>query len=81
MPKFLAENYGTSKGARWKVPGNPGADGGLRYLGEEVQEYKKRFEITSSDNKSDWKALIALCRILNQTPTEQHRRCPLVPGA
>jgi CotH kinase protein len=71
MPKFLAENYGTSKGARWKVPGNPGADGGLRYLGEEVQEYKKRFEITSSDNKSDWKALIALCRILNQTPTEQ----------
>ncbi len=69
--KFLTENYGTSKGARWKVPGNPGADGGLRYLGEEIDEYKKRFEIKSSDNKSDWKALISLCRILNQTPTEQ----------
>ena len=28
---FLAENYPSGKGARWKVPGNPGADGGLRY--------------------------------------------------
>jgi len=69
--KFLTENYGTSKGARWKVPGNPGADGGLRYLGEEVEPYKQRFEIKSSDSKSDWKSLIALCRILNQTPADQ----------
>ena len=42
---FLAENYPSSKGARWKVPGNPGADGGLRYLGEDVEDYKRRFEI------------------------------------
>ena len=69
--KFLAENYGTAQGARWKVPGNPGADGGLRYLGDDVAGYKKRFEIKSSDDKADWKALIALCKILNQTPTEQ----------
>ncbi len=41
--KFLAENFGSSKGARSKVPGNPGADGDLRYLGEQVEEYKKRF--------------------------------------
>ena len=34
--EFVAEHYGSSKGARWKVSGNPQADGGLRYLGEDV---------------------------------------------
>ena len=69
--KFLLENYGTSEGARWKVPGNPGADGGLRYLGDDIAEYKRRFEIKTKDDKAQWKALIALCKSLNQTPIEQ----------
>src|SRR5262249_4241501 len=45
--EFLSENYKTSKGVRWKVRGNPGADGGLRYLGDNVEEYKRRFQIKS----------------------------------
>src|SRR5262249_53704374 len=69
--KFLEENFGTGKGARWKVPGNPGADGGLRYLGEDLAEYKRRYQIKSSDDPDDWKALIELCKVLNETPLEE----------
>jgi CotH kinase protein len=68
---FLAENYPSSKGARWKVPGNPGADGGLGYPGENVEEYKRRYEIKTGDDPKDWKALINLCMVLNQTPLDR----------
>ncbi len=67
---LLAENYPSDKGARWKVRGNPGADGGLTYVGDNVEEYRKRYEIKTGDNDKDWKALIALCKTLNQTPPE-----------
>ena len=68
---FLAENYPSNKGARWKVGGHPGADSGLRYLGENVEEYKRRYEIKTKDKAKSWKDLIALCRILDQTPPDQ----------
>jgi CotH kinase protein len=68
---FLTENFGSSKGARWKVPGNPGAAGGLEYTGDDVAPYRQRFEIKSSDDPKDWKALVALCRVLNKTPLDQ----------
>ena len=69
--EFLAENYPSDEGARWKVPGNPGADGGLRYLGENIDDYRRRFEIKSKDKEQSWKDLIHLCRVLNETPTDQ----------
>lgn len=68
---FLKENFETKKGARWKVSGSPNGDGGLRYLGEEIEPYKERFEIKSKDKESSWKKLIELCRILNETPQEE----------
>ncbi len=68
---FLAENFSNSKGTRWKVSGNPGADGGLRYLGDDLAEYKSRFEMKSNDGKKEWAALIQLCKTLNETPTDQ----------
>lgn len=68
---FIRENYGVTAGARWKVPGSPGADGGLRDLGDELEPYRQRFEIKSKDRGASWLALIKLCRVLNQTPTEQ----------
>jgi len=68
---FLAENYKTKKGARWKVKGSPGADAGLTYLGENVEDYKRRYTIKSKDNAKDWKALVALCRTLNKTPLDK----------
>jgi len=68
---FLAENFGTTRGTRWKVSGSPRADGGLRYVGDDVAEYKSRFEIKSKDDPQAWKQLIALCRTLDETPTER----------
>jgi hypothetical protein len=68
---FLNENYKRTKGTRWKVSGNPGADGGLRYLGDNIDEYKRRFELKTDDGDKAWKALIALCRTLNETPLEE----------
>ena len=68
---FLRDNYRVTVGARWKVPGNPGADGGLRDLGDELEPYRQRFEIKSKDRRASWLALVNLCRVLNETPTEQ----------
>jgi hypothetical protein len=69
--EFLQEWFGTKKGARWKAPGSPGGRAGLEYIGDDVAEYKKRFEIKSKDDPAAWKALIELCRVLNQTPADQ----------
>lgn len=69
--KFLVENYKTSKGARWKVRGNPGAQGGLEYTGDNIEDYKRRFQIKSSDDEKSWRALIHLCKTLNQTPADK----------
>jgi len=68
---FVAEHYKSGKGARWKVSGSPGGDGGLSYVGEDVAEYKRRYEIKSGDDDKDWKALINLCRVLKETPIEK----------
>lgn len=68
---FLDQNFGSSKGTRWKVSGNPNADGGLRYLGEDLDEYKDRFEMKSNDGKKAWKSLVQLCKTLNETPLDQ----------
>jgi spore coat protein CotH len=68
---FLKANYGKAKGARWKVSGSPNGDGGLRYLGEEIELYRERYEIKSKDNEKSWLALIELCRLLEETPPEE----------
>jgi len=67
---FIAENYPSSKGARWKVPGSPGGGGGLDYLGEDVEAYRSRYEMKTDDEKS-WKYLINLCRTLHETPANE----------
>lgn len=67
---FLQENYRTSKGARWKVRGSPNGRGGLDYAGEDLAEYKQRYEMKSGDDE-DWKALVKLCKTLSETPADQ----------
>jgi spore coat protein CotH len=67
---FIQENYHTSKGARWKVKGSPGGQSGLDYVGDDLAEYKKRYELKDGDD-DDWGALIALCKTLSETPLEQ----------
>lgn len=65
---FLEENYSTSKGARWKVPGSPNGRGGLEYLGDDPAAYQRLYEIKTKDDPASWAALIRLCKVLNQTP-------------
>jgi hypothetical protein len=68
---FTQENYGSNKGARWKVLGSPGGTGGLAYKGEDVARYKQSYEIKTKDDPKSWAALINLCKALNQTPPDQ----------
>jgi len=67
---FTNENYASGKGSRWKVPGRPGADGGLRYLGEDISKYKSRYEIKTKDKPAAWNALKNLCKTLHETSPE-----------
>ena len=69
--EFTKEVFGSAKGARWKVPGSPRGDGGLTYVGADVAEYKKRYEIKSKDDPKSWADLIKLCRVLNETPVDE----------
>jgi hypothetical protein len=68
---FLQHFYQTDKGSRWKVPGRPGARGGLEYIGENINEYKRVYTIKSKDTDKAWKALVNLCKVLNQTPPDK----------
>lgn len=67
---FIQENFRTSKGARWKVRGSPNGQGGLDYAGEDLAEYKRRYEMKDGTDE-DWQALIKLCKTLSETPADQ----------
>lgn len=69
---FLTEWFkGDDNGDRWKVPGRPGGQGGLAYLGDDVQAYKAHYAIKTKDDPEAWKAFIAMCKTLNQTPADK----------
>jgi len=68
---FVKDNYDTKKGARWKVPGNPGAQGSLAYLGDDVENYKRIYSIKSKDDPKDWARFIEMTKVLNETPPDQ----------
>ncbi|MBE0544279.1 MAG: CotH kinase family protein, partial [Verrucomicrobia bacterium] len=68
---FINDWYGTTKGARWKVPGSPQGRAGLEYLGDDPAPYKRLYEIKTKDNPEVWADLIKLCRVLNQTPLDR----------
>jgi hypothetical protein len=68
---FLEENFKSTKGTRWKVRGSPGGRGGLEYFGDDIAAYRRVFEMKGDDDEAAWKALINLCKVLNQTPPEK----------
>jgi spore coat protein CotH len=68
---FIKEWFGTTKGARWKVRGNPGGQGSLRYLGDDPEAYKRIYTIKSKDDPKVWAAFIQMCKVLNETPPEK----------
>ncbi|MFN7922616.1 MAG: CotH kinase family protein [Bryobacteraceae bacterium] len=66
---FTRDRFGSAKGARWKVSGRPfGSQGGLSYLGDDPEPYKRQYEIKTKDDVKSWTALIKLCKTLNETP-------------
>jgi hypothetical protein len=69
--EFTAEFFQSRKGARWKVRGNPGGGGGLDYVGDNVEAYRRHYELKSSEDPKAWQALIKLCKTLSQTPPDQ----------
>ncbi len=48
---------------RWATPDWP-------YMGEDVKAYEAKYTMKAGDEK-DWKALVELCRIIDQTPAEK----------
>jgi hypothetical protein len=68
---FVRDNFGTTKGARWKVPGSPRGRGSLAYLGNDPDDYRRIYEIKSKDDPKSWNDLIRLCKVLNETPPEK----------
>src|SRR4030095_5849231 len=69
--EFIHDWFGTTKGARWKVPGSPRGRGGLNYLGEEVADYKRIYELKTRDDPKSWRDLIHLCQGLDETPLDR----------
>ncbi len=67
---FVRDFYQTTKGTRWKISGSPRGQGGLSYLGDNPDAYRKIYSIKSKDDPKAWAALIQLCKTLNQTPPE-----------
>ena len=68
---FLRDYYKTDKGARFKVPGSPGGRGGFEYLGEDLAAYKQIYEIKTRGDPKVWADLIAVFKILNETPADR----------
>ncbi len=64
---FVRDWFGAGKGARWKVPGSPQARAGLEYLGEDVEPYRRLYQLKTKDAPEAWAELIRLCRTLQQT--------------
>jgi hypothetical protein len=68
---FIRDAYKTTKGARWKVPGSPAGRGGLAYLGDNIEDYRKIYTLKTKEDSKVWKDLIRLCQVLNETPADQ----------
>jgi hypothetical protein len=68
---FVRDFYGTTEGARWKAPGSPGGRAGMEYLGDDVDAYRRLYEIKTKDDPESWTALIDLFRVLNETPADR----------
>jgi hypothetical protein len=68
--EFVKDNFGTTKGARWKIPQGGGQGGGFMYQGDDASRYNRTFQIKSKDEPESWAALIDLVKTLNTTPVE-----------
>mgnify|MGYP000997817751 CR=1 FL=1 len=68
--QLLAERFGNTAGTRWKSPNNS-FGGGFNYLGDDIQPYRRWYEMKGKDDTVAWRALVHTTRVLNATPPEQ----------
>jgi spore coat protein CotH len=71
---FIKRWFGESDGPRWKVPANFSGAAALMYHGDQVDTYRGLYEIKSPDADKAWRDLIALCRLLAETPDAELER-------
>ena len=71
---FINEWWKTTGGTRWKAPGSPWGKAGLNYIGDNVDDYRKHYEIKGKDDPKAWAALINVCKVLTQTPLDRLER-------
>jgi hypothetical protein len=68
---FLDENYGSSKGTRFKVPPDFSGNGALRDLGDDEASYRRNYLLKSEDDPKAWTRLRDLCQLLENGGGEQ----------
>lgn len=68
--EFLQETFKTPKGTRWKSPNNS-VGGGFSYLGDDIAQYRRWYEMKGSDNPEAWRALIGATKVLHETPVDR----------
>jgi hypothetical protein len=68
---FTRDFFSTTRGARWKVPGSPRGQGGMEYLGEGPDAYRRIYEIKTRDDPKVWADLVRLFRVLHETPLDK----------
>ena len=68
---FIRDRFMSTRGARWKVPGNPLGRGGMNYLGEDINAYRDIYDIRSRDDAASWRQLIRMFRVLSETPVDR----------
>ena len=68
---FLAESFPSDKGARWKVPGNPGAPAASNLSARTSTTTSAASRSNPPTTPRSGERLIKLCKTLNQTPLDQ----------
>jgi hypothetical protein len=68
---FVRDRFKSARGARWKVPGSPIGRGGMTYLGEDINAYRRIYDIRSRDDERSWRQLIRMFKVLNETPADR----------
>lgn len=65
---FLAEQFDTKGGVRWKV--GPGRGGALTYAGDDPTAYQETYQLKTNNVEAPWQGLIALCKMLDETTAD-----------
>lgn len=68
---LLDDWFGDSSGVRWEIAGSPNGQGGMLYLGDDPDLYRRIYTIDNRDTPESWAALIELFRVLSLTPLDE----------